>query len=148
MSASFSITFGVTALLVAPSLVTVGLSQVTQDPHYRPFSVTEERLAAAEFFSEEPVVRVRIYWRGAVQGFNTAEDLADAVREAFIAKGVESQIAILYRTSEGPTTLDMRAGRNAFGPFPVSHAARHISPAVEAVRIARKQHEATREHRW
>jgi hypothetical protein len=148
MSGTMSVTFGVAALLVAPSLVTVGLSKVTSDPHYRPFSVTEETLAAAEFLSDEPVVRVRIYWRGAVRGFNSADILADAVRDAFFAKGVESQIAILYRDGDGPTTLDMRAGRNAFGPFPVSQAAQHISPAVEAVRVARKQYEATRQHRW
>jgi len=148
MTATIPMTIAVTALLAAPSLVTVGLYKITGDPTLRPMSVTEERVAATDYETGGPVVRVRIYWRGAAEGFGTADDLASALRRAFDSKGVETRIAVLEMHDRGVTMLDMRAGSMRYGPFPVTEAARHVTPAAAAVSYGRRGHEATRPHRW
>ena len=137
MTATIPIALAVTTLLAAPSLVTVGLYKITGDPTLRPMSVTEQKVAATDFATGGDVVRIRIYWRGAADGFGTATDLADALRRAFDSKGVESRIAVLEMADQGETMLDMRAGAMHYGPFPVTDAARHVSPAAAAVTYGR-----------
>jgi hypothetical protein len=137
MAGTIPVALAVTTLLAAPSLVTVGLYKVTGDPSLRPMSITEEKVAATDFATGGDVVRIRIYWRGAAEGFGTASDLADALRRAFDSKGVDSMIAVMQMNDRGVTMLDMRAGAMHYGPFPVADAARHVSPAAAAVSYGR-----------
>lgn len=146
-AASLSTALAVATLVAAPSVIMAGVYHFNGNPELRPFGVTEARIAASDVESTDPLVRVRIFWRGPAHGYSTAPTLADALRGAFETKGIDTRIAIIEGTSEGPTTLDMRAGHSTFGPFPVSEAARHVEPAVQAARFAHTPN-ATREHRW
>lgn len=145
--ASLSSAIAVAALIAAPSVIMAGVYQFNGNPALRPFAISESRLAATEAETDDPVVRIRIFWRGPAPGYASGPDLAEALRGAFTGKGVASRIAIIEGTSTGPTTLDMRAGKATFGPFPVSQAARHVEPAVQAARIAHRP-EAAQDHRW
>ncbi|RDC74733.1 hypothetical protein DLJ49_01755 [Rhodovulum sp. 12E13] len=137
MAWSLPYTLTVAALVAGPSVVTATIAEIIGDPRLRPLSLSEMRLAAsdARIEIEGPYVRTRIYWAGPSQGYATPDDLRMAVREALAAKGVEAHVAIMA-SDGGETLLDMRAGRSAFGPFPVADAARHVVPAAEAARLA------------
>lgn len=128
----------IAALLAGPSVILATVSEITDNPLLRPFSVTEERLAAAQAYitAQGPYVRARIYWYGPAGGYDTPEDLRDAIRQALLSKGVGAHVAVLPGERFGRTMLDLRAGRNAFGPFPVAEAAQHVVPAVHAAHLA------------
>lgn len=137
MSASLPYALTVAALLAGPSVVTAFISEMVDDPRLRPLSLTEARMAASSAAIEidGPYVRARIYWGGPSRGFATPDDLRSAIRHALAAKGVDAHVAVLDG-AWGETMLDLRAGHNAFGPFPVADAARHVVPAAEAARLA------------
>jgi len=128
----------VAALLAGPSVVTALVSEALGDPRLRPLSMSEARMAASDARIEidGPYVRARIYWSGPAGGYATPGDLRSALRLALAAKGVDAHVAVLPGSASGRTMLDLRAGANAFGPFPVSEAARHLSPAADAARMA------------
>ena len=127
----------IATLLAGPSVLTAIVSEMIGDPRLRPLSLSEARLAAADVPAgiEGPYVRARIYWSGPSEGYAEPGDLRAALRGALAAKGVETHVAII-EGSGGQTMLDLRAGTNAFGPFPVAQAARHVVPAAEAARLA------------
>jgi hypothetical protein len=161
MPASLPVAMTVAALLAAPSLVTAGIYTWTGDPFLRWLGLTEERLAAADrvIETDDPYVRIRVYWRGPAHGYPDAAELSEALRGAFEVKGIEVHVAVLRLEGEvegkdegrngggGGTTIDMRAGRSTFGPFPVTQAARYVTPAAEAARLAHAPR-AMREHNW
>jgi hypothetical protein len=149
MTASLPVAITVAALLAAPSLVTASLYTWTGDPFLRWLGLTEERLAAADrvIETDDPYVRIRVYWRGPGHRYPDASTLASALRGAFEVKGIAAHVAVLQLAGEGGTTVDMRAGRSTFGPFPVTQAARYITPAAEAARLAHLP-QAQRDHRW
>ncbi len=146
MPKNLSYALTIAALLAGPSLVMAIVSEVIGDPRLRPLSLSESRLAAADVPAgiEGPYVRARIYWSGPAEGFADPGDLRVALRDALAAKGVETHVAIM-NGSGGQTMLDLRAGRNAFGPFPVAQAARHVAPAAEAARLAHALPTGTRD---
>lgn len=149
MPSSLPVAVTVAALVAAPSLVTAGIYTWTGDPFLRWLGLTEERLAAADrvIETDDPYVRIRVYWRGPAGGYADATSLADALRGAFEVKGIEVYVAVLRLDDAGMTTIDMRAGRSAFGPFPVTQAARYVTPAAQAARLAHAP-VSMREHRW
>ena len=149
MPASLPVAVTVAALVAAPSLVTAGIYSWTGDPFLRWLGLTEQRLAAADrvIETDDPYVRIRVYWRGPSRGYPDAAALTDALRGAFEVKGIEVHVAVLRLGEDGVTTVDMRAGTSSFGPVPVAQAARYVSPAAEAARLAHVP-QATREHRW
>ena len=138
MSFNLSYALTVAALLAGPSIVTAAFSEILDDPRLRPLSMTETRMAAsgAMFSLGAPYVRARIFWVGPAQGFDTAEELRSAMREALAAKGVDAHVAVIRGAPHTDTLVDLRAGRTAFGPFPAAAAAFYVGPAAEAARLA------------
>ncbi|MEL6204164.1 MAG: hypothetical protein AAFR47_02465 [Pseudomonadota bacterium] len=139
LPASLPTALAVFSFIAAPSLVTVGFAKATDNPNLRPMAISETSVAASDIEINAPHVRVRIFWAGSAPGYAGPADLSNAIRTVFAAKGVDTRIAVLDEATPGSTTLDMRAGREHFGPFPVSEAARHVEPAVQAVRFARSR---------
>ena len=138
MPADLPYALSVATLLGGPSVVTALVSEALDDPRLRPLSLTEARMAASEAQIDiaGPYVRARIYWGGPSLGYATPDALGTAIRNALAAKGVDVHVALMESDGRGETMLDFRAGRNAFGPFPVAEAARHVVPAAEAARLA------------
>lgn len=138
MPASIPAALTAAAIIAAPSIATIGVYMATGDPLLRWLGITEARLAAADqhIASNDPYVRIRIYWRGPEAGYAAPADLVGALRGVFQVRGIDVQIAVLEGPGTGPTTLDMRAGINSFGPFKLAHTPRHVGAAVEAARLA------------
>ena len=153
MAWSVPYTLLIVGLVAAPSVAARAVHLATGDPLWQYLAIDEERIATAEtrIDTDVPHVRVRIFWRGAGAGYDTPEALVAALRASFEMKGIEPYIAVVPggdgSGAAGTTTIDMRAGSNRFGPFPVADAPRHIQPAVEAAHLAFRP-AATEEHRW
>lgn len=151
-SSSISYAILIAALIASPSVIARVIHEVTGDPLWRWLAIDEQGLAASEssIESDGPHVQIRLFWRGPDERFETPQEAARALRRAFEAKGVEPFIAIFDAQANAggrDTSVDVRAGTNKFGPFPIWDTPRHVQPAVLAAELAYRP-TPTREHSW
>ena len=126
---------GLIALIVLPTAVTLGLHHVSRDPNLRPFSVTQQSLAAYERATgtgSGVEIVAQVEWDRATAEVSQRH-MRRAITDAFRSKGVEVYVAFV--SGGEATRVTYVVGHSRIGPFPAHRAAEGVSAAVDAYRM-------------
>ncbi|WP_288926190.1 hypothetical protein [uncultured Maritimibacter sp.] len=123
---------GIIALIVMPTVMSLGYYVVTKDPNLRPLGVTQQALSAYDRGrpTEQIHIVAQVEWVPARAGGYSQRALELAIVNAFKAKGVE--VFVFFHPGVDATRVTYRVGHTTIGPYSVARAARGISAAVEA----------------
>lgn len=121
------------ALVVAPTVISLGWYQATGNPLFRPLGITRENMRAYYGTGEWIEIVAEVAWDQDRSGRVTQADMERALRNAFRVKGVD--VRVVFRSSNSGTRISYRVGPSIIGPYPQSRAAEGIGAAVEAFRM-------------
>ena len=121
---------GLLALIVTPTLASLGWFAVTKNPNFRPLGVTQENLRAFDKGGAGGVrIVAQVDWTDNRPGLTRAE-LEQSLRRAFAAKGVD--VFVFFSEGVGKVRVTYHVGHSSIGPYPVQRAAHGVNAAVDA----------------
>lgn len=121
------------AIVVAPSAFSLVMYHVTKNPLFRPLGVTERALRDFGIHMDGLEIVALVDWAPAPGATLTREQLTKALRDSFVAKGVD--VHVRFEPGRSYTQVSYLVGSSKIGPFPLSEAARGVTAAVEAYRM-------------
>ncbi|WP_298498802.1 hypothetical protein [uncultured Maritimibacter sp.] len=133
MKNRFSILYilGLLALIVLPTVASLGWFAVTKNPNLRPLGVTEENLRAFDKGGAEGVrIVAQVDWAQAQADGVSRAEVERLLRRAFAAKGLDVTVSF----SEGAERMGVtyRVGYSRIGPYALQEAALGVNAAVDA----------------
>lgn len=127
---------GLVALIVLPTVVTLGFHQITQNPSFRPLAVTRQSLDAYERSRgarQGVEIVAQVEWVGPVAARMSQRQFEKAITQAFNAKGVE--VYVFFTHGVEATRVTYVVGPSRIGPYPAKRAGDGVQAAVDAYRM-------------
>ena len=133
---SLNLILGALAVILLPTLGSLGYFWMTKDPRARPLAMTREDARKTGDFTRLDIV-ARVAWVEDHADGHSQASLSDALYRAFLVKGIED-VHVVFAPGEEVTRITYEIGETTIGPFPVARSANGINAAVDALQLERR----------